>query len=135
MKIDARGNSVFICGDSIGLSLASNILEQLYGLLQDKYPVYSNDVGYAINAICSDDRIKLKDIFLDTVDLHSYFGRQNHYGPVLFKFSIEFLRELEIDIWITKDNPINWTEEMTNKEKYFSTVTELKKNWNDYQRQ
>ena len=67
VKIDARGNSVFICGDSIGLSLASNILEQLYGLLQDKYPVYSNDVDYAINAICSDDKTKLKDIFLDTV--------------------------------------------------------------------
>ncbi len=67
VKIDARGNTVFIYGGNIGLSLASNILEQLYGLLQDKYPVYSNDVDYAINAICSDDRIKLKDIFLDTV--------------------------------------------------------------------
>ncbi|WP_446917456.1 hypothetical protein, partial [Klebsiella pneumoniae] len=31
------------------------------------------------------------DVFLDTVDLHGYFPRQNLYGPVLFKFNIDFL--------------------------------------------
>lgn len=75
------------------------------------------------------------DVFLDTVDLHSYFGRQNYYGPVLFKLTTEFLNECEIDVWVTKDNPINWNQNMTTEEKYFSSVTELTENWDKYPRQ
>ncbi|WP_127137999.1 hypothetical protein [Flagellimonas oceanensis] len=75
------------------------------------------------------------DVFLDTVDLHTYFNRQNYYGPVLFKLTTEFLNELDIEIWVTKDNPINWNQEMTTEEKYFSSLAELKKNWDSYARQ
>ena len=31
------------------------------------------------------------DIFLDTIDLHGYFPRQNLYGPISFQFPIDFL--------------------------------------------
>lgn len=75
------------------------------------------------------------DVFLDTVDLHTYFGRQNHYGPVLFKLSTDFLNETDLDIWITKDNPINWNQEMSDEKKYFNSVAELSENWAKYQRQ
>ena len=67
ITINARGNTVFIQGDSIAVKLAQNILEQLYGLLKDNYPVYSNDVDYAIKVLSEDDNINLKEIFLDTV--------------------------------------------------------------------
>ncbi|MCK4467555.1 MAG: phosphate starvation-inducible protein PhoH, partial [Desulfobacterales bacterium] len=43
VTINARGNSVFLQGDSIAIKLSQNILEQLYGLLKDNYPVYPND--------------------------------------------------------------------------------------------
>lgn len=50
------------------------------------------------------------DVFLDTKDLHEHFSRQNHYGPVLFKFKLELLFEENLDIWMTKNNPIYWGE-------------------------
>jgi len=71
VNINARGNTLFIKGDSIASRLAQNILKQLYGLLEDKYPIYPNDIDYAIRVLSEDDRIKLKDIFLDTVYITS----------------------------------------------------------------
>ena len=67
VSINARGNTVFIQGDSIASSLAKNILNQLYGLLENSFPIYPNDVDYAVRILSEDDHIKLKDIFLDTV--------------------------------------------------------------------
>jgi len=71
VSIHARGNTVFIQGDSIAEDLAKKILKQLYGLLKDGYPIYPNDVEYAVRILSEDDRIKLKDIFLDTVYITS----------------------------------------------------------------
>lgn len=67
VTINARGSTVFIQGDSIAVKLAQNILDQLYGLLKDNYPIYPNDVDYAIRVLSEDDSINLKEIFLDTV--------------------------------------------------------------------
>ena len=78
VSINARGNIVFIQGDSIAASLAKNILKQLYGLLKDRYPIYPNDIDYAVRILSGDDRIKLKDIFLDTVYITS---KKRHVIP------------------------------------------------------
>jgi len=78
VSINARGNIVFIQGDSIAASLAKNILQQLYGLLKDRYPIYPNDIDYAVRILSGDDRIKLKDIFLDTVYITS---KKRHVIP------------------------------------------------------
>jgi phosphate starvation-inducible PhoH-like protein len=67
VSIHARGNTVFIEGDNIASSLAKNILKQLYGLLKDNFPVYPNDIDYAVRILSEDDRTNLKDIFFDTV--------------------------------------------------------------------
>jgi phosphate starvation-inducible PhoH-like protein len=67
LKIHARGNTAFIEGDNISSGLAQNVLKQLYGLIKDNYPIYPTDIDYAIKLLSGDDRIKLKDIFLDTV--------------------------------------------------------------------
>lgn len=72
------------------------------------------------------------DMFLDIIDLHGYFPRQNLYGPILFKFNIEFLNEDTFEIWITKNNPIYWNESDSMEEKYFQSVEELKENWDKY---
>jgi phosphate starvation-inducible PhoH-like protein len=71
VSIHARGNTIFIQGDTIAENLAKTILNQLYGLLKDGYPIYPNDVEYAVRILSSDDRVKLKDIFLDTVYITS----------------------------------------------------------------
>lgn len=71
IRIDARGTRVFIRGDDIPARLAENILNQLYGLIQERYPIYPNDIDYAVSVLSADDRISLKDIFLDTVYITS----------------------------------------------------------------
>jgi phosphate starvation-inducible PhoH-like protein len=67
VRISARGSEVLIEGDAIETDLAHNILSQLYGLLEEGYPVYPNDVDYAVRALSGNDRARLKEIFLDTV--------------------------------------------------------------------
>ncbi len=66
VQIHARGNVVFIKGDSIAADLAQNILNQLYDLLENGYPVYANDIDHAVRALSKDDKVRLKEIFLDT---------------------------------------------------------------------
>ena len=67
ITVNARGNTAFIKGETVSSQLAENILNQLYGILESKYPVYPNDVDYAIRILSADSRVRLKDIFLDTV--------------------------------------------------------------------
>jgi len=70
-RIHARGNEVYIQGDRESARLAQNILDQLYGLLQAGYPVYPNDVDYAVRVLTEDDGARLKDIFLDKIYITS----------------------------------------------------------------
>jgi phosphate starvation-inducible PhoH-like protein len=67
VTINTRGESVFVTGDPIAAALAGNTLQQLYGLLKKGYPIYPNDIDYALRVLSADDRAKLADIFLDTV--------------------------------------------------------------------
>ena len=71
LSIHTRGNTVFIEGDPVASSLAQKILEQLYGLLEEQYPIYPNDVDYAVRLLSENDRVELKRIFLDTVYITS----------------------------------------------------------------
>ncbi|MGD9018589.1 MAG: PhoH family protein [Desulfobacterales bacterium] len=71
VTLRTRGSSVVIQGDSIDSALAHSILDQLYGLIVQGFPVYPNDVDYAIRLLKADDRTRLKDIFLDTVYITS----------------------------------------------------------------
>lgn len=84
----------------------------------------------------SDDIDKLfdvfDDVFLDTTDLHKHFSRQNHYGPVLFKFNLDLILDAELDIWVTKDNPINWDRHSDLEDNYFHSVKELSDEWDAY---
>ena len=71
VDINARGNTVFINGDEIAAALAGNVLNQLYNLLKEGYPIHPNDVDFAVSVLSGDDSINLKDIFLDRVYITS----------------------------------------------------------------
>jgi phosphate starvation-inducible protein PhoH and related proteins len=71
VDIHTRGSNIFISGDPVTADLAQNIIQQLYGLLEQKYPVYPRDIEYAVKLLSSDDRLKLKDFFLDSVYITS----------------------------------------------------------------
>ena len=76
--INARGNTVFIYGEKIAARLADNILKQLYSLLKEGYPIHTNDIDYAVRILSADDRVRLKEIFLDKVYITS---KKNTVAP------------------------------------------------------
>jgi phosphate starvation-inducible protein PhoH and related proteins len=72
INIRVRGSSLEVAGDPIQVELASQIVRQLYGLLEKGYPVYASDVDYAIRILSGDSRAKLQDIFLDTIYISAH---------------------------------------------------------------
>ena len=73
-----RGSTLRLIGETENVKLAEIILQQLYGLIIEKYPIYTNDVKYAIRILSDDHKANLKAIFLDTV----YITRTNkHISP------------------------------------------------------
>ena len=71
ITVNARGSRVFIQGDPIAAQLAQNVLEQLYGLIKEGYPIHANDIDYAVRVLSGNDHADLKKIFLDTVFITS----------------------------------------------------------------
>ncbi|MGA6927041.1 MAG: PhoH family protein [Desulfosarcina sp.] len=69
--IHARGNTVHLKGEALAVDLSRRVLEQLYGLLKEKYPVYLNDIDYAVRILKENYTADLKTIFLDTVYITS----------------------------------------------------------------
>ncbi|RJQ59362.1 MAG: PhoH family protein [Desulfobacteraceae bacterium] len=95
--IHARGNTVHIQGEPIMVSLAENILQQLYDLIESGYPIYPNDVDYAVRLLSGDHRANLKEIFLDTIFVTSKKRAitpkslaQKEYIDAIRKFDIVF---------------------------------------------
>lgn len=75
------------------------------------------------------------DVFIDTSDLHTYFSRENYYGPILFELDRELIKNIDFEIWITKNNPIYWRPDTSLQERYFQSVDELREKWDLIQRQ
>ena len=71
VSINARGNTVFIDGDEIAVALAGNVLNQLYNLLKEGYPIHPNDIDFAVSVLSGNDKVNLKEIFLDRVYITS----------------------------------------------------------------
>jgi phosphate starvation-inducible PhoH-like protein len=67
IKINQRGDQVSLIGDEPDVKLAHRVLEELYGLVKEDYPLYHPDVSHAIQALSGNHRARLRDIFLDAV--------------------------------------------------------------------
>jgi phosphate starvation-inducible protein PhoH and related proteins len=72
LRIRIRGAALEIEGDSLQVELASQVIKQLYGLLEKGYPVYASDVDYAVRILSGDSRAKLQEIFLDTIYISAH---------------------------------------------------------------
>ena len=72
LKVRARGATLEIEGDPLQVELGSQIMHQLYSLLEKGYPVYASDVDYAIRILSGDSRARLQDIFLDTIYISAH---------------------------------------------------------------
>ena len=71
LRIHQRGNHLILEGDDWEVKLAENVLNQLYGLLQQDFPIFSGEVDYAFRIVSADPSVDLKKIFLDKVYIAS----------------------------------------------------------------
>ncbi len=67
VKIDSRGNTIVIKGDTDNVLLTEQVLNQLYGLVQEKFSIHPSDIETAASALRNDSSCRLKNIFLDTI--------------------------------------------------------------------
>ena len=72
LSVNVRGNTVNLQGGDWEIELAEKVLLQLYELIKNEYPIYVNDVDYAIRILSSDVSADLKKIFLDKVYISSH---------------------------------------------------------------
>lgn len=71
LSVHVRGNVLLLKGGDWEVELADKVLNQLYRLLEANYPLYLNDVEYAIRILSSDQSVDLKEIFKDEVYISS----------------------------------------------------------------
>jgi phosphate starvation-inducible PhoH-like protein len=71
LSIHLRGIDLTLQGGEWEIKLAERILTQLHELLQNDYPVYVNDVEYAIRILSHNPSENLTKIFLDRVYISS----------------------------------------------------------------
>jgi len=71
ITINIRGNELILRGPQPDLDTAENLLNQLYGLLKDGYPIYDRDIEYSLRILAGNHKAELKPIFLDRVYIPS----------------------------------------------------------------
>jgi phosphate starvation-inducible PhoH-like protein len=71
VKINAKGNALTIQGEDTDIQLSRRVLNDLYHLLQKGYPLYPNDIDYALRILSDDWSVNLEEIFLDAVYISS----------------------------------------------------------------
>jgi phosphate starvation-inducible PhoH-like protein len=67
VKISVRGNSLNISGFKHDVTIASELLSQLYELIGKGYPIYSSDFAFGLRILESTPNARLDKIFLDKV--------------------------------------------------------------------
>ena len=71
VKINSKGTELHIQGEPEQTLFVKGLLDQLYLLIREGYPLYSADIDYAIRVLNASKSARLKDIFLDTVFISS----------------------------------------------------------------
>lgn len=71
VAIHVRGTQLQINGKSYGVELAASVLRQLYALIKKGYPVFTQDIAFAIKILENSPQAQLEEIFLDKVYITS----------------------------------------------------------------
>ena len=71
LDIQTRGDYINLCGGDPEVELSEKVLSQLYGLIMEDFPIFINDVEYAVRILSRDPSADLKKIFLDKVYISS----------------------------------------------------------------
>ncbi len=72
VSVHMRGNHITLQGGDWEIELAEKVLTQLYELVKSDYPIYPNDVEYAVSILSSDMSADVNKIFQDKVYVSSH---------------------------------------------------------------
>ena len=97
LKISTKGNTLQIRGDEPDVFLAQRLFSELYGLLKKGYPLYDNDIDFAIRFLQENQEAGLQEVFLDAVYVTSQkrvitpkTQNQKDYIEAIRKYDIVF---------------------------------------------
>lgn len=69
-------------------------------------------------------------VFVDGLDLHNKYNRNNSYGPVLFRLKLAILLSPAITgVYITRNNPLYWKDSMPLEQRYYSNIEEFEQDY------
>jgi phosphate starvation-inducible PhoH-like protein len=71
VRLHTKGGTVTIEGDQVDVELSEKVLVELHRLLRKGYPLYRNDIDFAVRILSGDRSVNLERIFLDTVYISS----------------------------------------------------------------
>jgi len=69
VDVHVRGNDLSLKGDSLSVEVGERVLNQLYRLLKNGYPIMGSDIERAIKLVSADRGVDLEQLFADTIFL------------------------------------------------------------------
>jgi phosphate starvation-inducible protein PhoH and related proteins len=71
VKCSLKGNTIELTGENYDVELAEHALKDLYKLVKGGYPLYPDDVWYAVRMLAKDRNISLEEVFKDSIYISS----------------------------------------------------------------
>jgi len=71
VKCSLKGNTIELTGEKYDVELAEHALKDLYKLVKGGFPLYQDDVWYAVRMLAKDRSLNLEDVFKDSIYISS----------------------------------------------------------------
>jgi phosphate starvation-inducible PhoH-like protein len=71
VRCSLKGNTIELMGESFSVELAGQALKDLYRLIKGGFPVYQDDVWYAVRMLAKDRSLDLEEVFKDSIYISS----------------------------------------------------------------
>lgn len=93
--ISQRGNRIFLQGNESSVAKAGQIIQDIRTISGEGYMISPEDIRYALEAIASDERVSIRELFLTTIPVSSKkrfiipkTETQRHYIEAIRNFDI-----------------------------------------------
>jgi phosphate starvation-inducible PhoH-like protein len=70
-KCSLKGNTIELSGEDFAVELAEHALKDLYKLVKGGYPLFADDVWYAVRMLAKDRTVNLEEVFKDSIYISS----------------------------------------------------------------
>ncbi len=71
VKCSLKGNTIELSGEDYDVQLAEQALKDLYKLIKGGFPLYPDDVWYAVRMLAKDRNVNLEEVFKDSIYISS----------------------------------------------------------------